>query len=295
MQIETIDLNYQGTPGVIAAFLIHGPEGLVLIETGPGSTLPVLIAELKQRGVEPADVRDVLVTHIHLDHSGAAGWWAQQGANVHVHPVGAPHIVDPSKLLKSATRIYGDKMDQLWGETLAAPAERVIAVEDGTTLRLGGLEITAIATHGHAWHHHVYRIGDVAFSGDAAGIKLRDSRWIDLPAPPPEFNLDAWRETLDKLRGMGLRTLYRTHFGAGDDANAELDLFEQVLEQGATWVREMMEADLDRESMVTAFTERMRGLAEASGLDAGLLHAYELANPRTMSVDGIARYWSKRI
>jgi len=294
MNIETIDLQFQGTSRVIAAFLIRGPEGPVLIETGPGSTLPTLIAELKRLGVEPGEIRDVLVTHIHLDHAGAAGWWARQGANIHVHPIGAPHIVDPEKLLGSAARIYGDRMDELWGETLSAPADRVFAVEDGATLHVGGLDITAIATPGHAWHHHVYRIDDIAFTGDAAGIKLPESHWIDLPAPPPEFSLDAWRETLTMLRGLGLRTLYRTHFGPGNDANAELELFEEVLEQGAAWVRKMMDEGLDRDHMVAIFGDEMRSLASADGSNAELLHAYELANPRTMSVDGIARYWRKK-
>ncbi len=172
MRIDTIDLEFQGASNVIASFLIHGPGGPVLVETGPVSTLPTLLARLEERGVRPGDVRDVLVTHIHLDHAGAAGWWAREGARVWVHSVGAPHLVDPGKLLASAKRIYGDRMDALWGEVVAAPADRVIAVDDGAQLEVGGLSITAIDTPGHAWHHHVYRLEDVAFTGDAAGILL---------------------------------------------------------------------------------------------------------------------------
>ena len=127
MRIETIDLGFRGTPRVIAAFLILGPQAPVLIETGPGSTLPTLLEGLERLGVSPVDVRDVLVTHIHLDHAGAAGWWARQGARVHVHPVGAPHLVDPARLLASSKRIYGEAMDSLWGEVLPAPADRVTA------------------------------------------------------------------------------------------------------------------------------------------------------------------------
>jgi glyoxylase-like metal-dependent hydrolase (beta-lactamase superfamily II) len=241
MRIETLDLEFGGLAEVIAAFLVFGQEGPVLVETGPGSTLPHLLDRLAEHGVEPEEIRHVLVTHIHLDHAGAAGWWAQRGAHVYVHEVGAPHLIDPTKLLASAGRIYGDRMDSLWGETLPAPAERVVAVEDGAVIEAAGLRIGAISTPGHAWHHHVFRLDDVAFVGDAAGIRIGDRTWIDIPAPPPEF-----------------------------------------------------EEGLDRASMSDRFADLMRRRAEALGVDAGAFRAYELANPRTMSVDGIARYWRKR-
>jgi glyoxylase-like metal-dependent hydrolase (beta-lactamase superfamily II) len=294
MQIETIDLQFQGTPKTIAAFLIMGPEGPVLIETGPATTLPTLLAELERLGVRPGDVRDVLVTHIHLDHAGAAGWWARQGSRVHVHPVGAPHLIDPTKLLSSATRIYGDKMEKLWGEVLSAPEEQIVPVVDGQRLSVGGLEITVMDTPGHAWHHHVYVLGDVAFTGDAAGIRMPDNAWIDLPAPPPEFNLEAWLTTLKRLREAGLKTLYRTHFGPGSSAAAELAEFQGVLEQGAEWIRGMLVEGLERKEMVKQFSARVRRRGIEAGADEATAWAYELANPRHMSVDGIARYWRKR-
>jgi glyoxylase-like metal-dependent hydrolase (beta-lactamase superfamily II) len=294
MRIETLDLGFQGQPRVIASFLLHGPGGPVLVESGPGSTLPTLLARLEERGVQPADVKDVLVTHIHLDHAGAAGWWAQQGARVWVHSVGAPHLVDPSKLLSSATRIYGDRMEILWGEVLPAPADRVHTVEDGDTLEVGGLRITAIDTPGHAWHHHVYKLDDIAFTGDAAGIQLPGERWIDLPAPPPEFDHEAWKRTLDRLRGLGLRTLYRTHFGASSDVDDELDRFEETLNLGIDWIRGMLDQGLEREQMIEKFSGLMRSRAVELGLDEADTRAYELANPRVMSVDGITRYLRKR-
>lgn len=293
MRIETIDLEFLDTPRVIASFLIHGPHGPVLVETGPGSTLPTLLAALERRGLRPTDVRDVLVTHIHLDHAGAAGWWARQGARVWVHPVGAPHLVDPSRLLASAERIYGDRMGVLWGEVLPAPAERVIAVEDGATLEVRGLQITAIATPGHAWHHHVYQLGDAAIVGDAAGIMLTGSRWIDLPAPPPEFDLAAWKASLKRLRGLGLRTLYRTHFGASSDVENELTRFEEVLDRGVAWIREMLNGGFERERMIEEFGARMRSWATRTGTGESSARDYELANPRVMAVDGIVRYLRK--
>jgi glyoxylase-like metal-dependent hydrolase (beta-lactamase superfamily II) len=294
VRIETLDLRFQGTAHVIASFLIHGPDGPVLIETGPGSTLPTLLEELGRRDLRPGEIRHVLVTHIHLDHAGAAGWWARQGARIHVHPAGAPHLIEPGKLLASARRIYGEAMDALWGEVLSAPAESVVAVEDGTIIEASGMSIEAIATPGHAGHHHVFRWGEVAFSGDAAGIRLPGLGWIDLPAPPPEFDLEAWRASLARLREAGLRTLYRTHFGPGTDARQELDQFEELLERGAGWIREMLEQGLDRDAMVERFGKRMRSRAVEIGVGEAALGAYELANPRSMSVDGIARYWRKR-
>jgi glyoxylase-like metal-dependent hydrolase (beta-lactamase superfamily II) len=294
MRIDTLDLEFQGAPHVIAAFLLHGPGGPVLVETGPASTLPTLISELARCGVEPGEVRDVLVTHIHLDHAGAAGWWARQGARVWVHPVGAPHLIDPSKLLTSATRIYGDRMEVLWGEVLPAPEVQVRAVADGATIDAGGLSIEVIDTPGHAWHHHIYRVGDVAFTGDAVGIMLPGNLWVDLPAPPPEFNLPAWKKTLERIRGLGVRELYRTHFGAGEDVASEIDRFEETLLAGVSWVREMIEGDLEREAMIDEFSSRMRERAVAIGIDEADARAYELANPRSMSVDGIARFLRPR-
>ena len=294
MRIETLDLNFGGLAEVIAAFLVFGPEGPVLVETGPGSTLPNLLARLAEHGVEPDEIRHVLVTHIHLDHSGAAGWWAQRGATVYIHEVGAPHLVDPGKLLTSAGRIYGDRMDSLWGETLPAPAERVVAVEDGAVIEVAGLRFDAISTPGHAWHHHVFRLDDVAFVGDAAGIRIGERTWIDLPAPAPEFDLEAWKVSLERLRRESLATIYRTHFGPTGEVNDQLDRFETLLDEGAASVREMLEKGLDREAMSDRFADLMRRRAEALGVDPGAFRAYELANPRIMSVDGIARYWRKR-
>jgi glyoxylase-like metal-dependent hydrolase (beta-lactamase superfamily II) len=294
MRIDVLDLEFQGTPHVIAAFLLRGPRGAALVESGPSTTLDALLRSLRQHGVEPEEIRDVLLTHIHLDHAGAAGWWGRRGARIHVHPNGLPHLVDPTKLLASAARIYGDRMETLWGEVLPVPADRVVAVADRAELDIVGLPIRALDTPGHAGHHLTFHLGDIAFGGDAAGIRLPGETWIDLPAPPPEFDLEAWRHTLERLRGAGARTLYRTHFGPGGSVDEELEVFGSLLEAGAEWVREMIERGLERERMIEEFAGRMRARATAQGVDAATARAYELANPREMSVDGIARYWKRR-
>ncbi len=174
MDLQIIDTQFQGMSQVTAVYLLVGPEGPVLIETGPGSTLPAVLHGLAKHGYSPADIRHVLVTHIHLDHAGAAGWWAQQGAQIYVHHLGGPHLVDPRRLIQSATRIYGEMMDTLWGEIVPAPADRVTTLYDGDTVSAGGLIFTALDTPGHANHHHSYLLetpdGRIAFTGDAAGV-----------------------------------------------------------------------------------------------------------------------------
>ncbi len=294
MRVETLDLEFQNAPQVIASFLLFGDDGPVLVETGPGSTLPALVSALAGHGVAPGDVRHVLLSHIHLDHAGAAGWWAQQGAQIYVHPKGARHLIDPSKLLASAERIYGDRMETLWGEILPAPADRVTAVEDGEAIDAGGLGFTAIETPGHARHHHVYALGEVAFVGDAMGIRIPGSDWLDLPAPPPEFDLAAWKETLAILKKRGFETIYRTHFGPSDTASSEADRLGDVLDETTELIGSLLERGIERDEMLETYQDWVRHrLDEASAGER--IRLYEIANPRHMTVDGIVRYWRKRV
>ena len=292
--IEILDLGFRATPLAIGAFLVRADRGPILIETGPASTLENLKARLAEHGVEPTDVRHLLVTHIHFDHAGAAGWWATRGTRVWVHPKGAPHLIDPSRLEASARRIYGDAMDELWGPITPAPAERVSTLEDGQTIEIEGLRVTALDTPGHANHHLVYRIGDVAFTGDLAGIRLPGTEWIDLPAPPPEFDLEKWKASLDRLRGEDLAKIYRTHFGPSEDVAAEIDRTEALLEEIAEYIRGLLAGDLDRDSMIERYADWVRRRGVAAGAGAETLRACEVTNPRDMSVDGIVRYWRKR-
>lgn len=293
-RIDVLDLDFRRTRRAIAAFLVRGGAGPVLVETGPASTIPNLVARLAEHGVEPVGVRHVLVTHIHLDHAGAAGWWARRGATIWVHPRGAPHLLDPAKLEASARRIYGDAMDEMWGPLTPAPAERVRVVEDGATIAVEGLQFAALDTPGHANHHHAYRLGDVAFTGDICGIRLPGTRWIDLPAPPPEFDLEQWKASLDRLRGEGLARIYRTHFGAADEVGEELDRLEELLDATAALIGDLRRRGAGRDEMLDAYRGWVRQRGVAAGAGEALLAGYEVANPRDMSVDGVARYWQKR-
>lgn len=294
MDIYTLDLNFQNVPQTIASYLIMGPDGPVLVESGPGSTLETLIAQLATHDLQPADIKHILVTHIHFDHAGASGWWAQQGAQIYVHPFGAPHLINPDKLINSATRIYGDKMDVLWGDILSAPAEKVTIVNDGDVIEAGGLQFRAIESPGHARHHHVYRLGDVAFTGDAAGIQIPGFPLIDLPAPPPEFDMEVWETTIDRLVAENFTAIYPTHFSRVDTVDSHFIGLKQLLREAAFWIKAKMDDGVERDDLVEQFNEWNRSRARQAGLNDNAIHQYETANPWYMSVDGMMRYWRKK-
>lgn len=294
MEIYPLDLCFQSAPQVIASYLVIGPDGPVLVETGPGSTLATLHSELKRFGVQPADVRDVLVTHIHLDHAGAAGWWARQGARIHVHHLGAPHLIEPGKLLMSATRIYGDLMGPLWGEFLSAPAEQVHALHDGDVIEAGGLRFTALDTPGHARHHLAYQLEEVVFTGDVAGVHLPDQQHIHLPTPPPEFDLPAWLASIERLRALKPRQLYLTHFGAVAEPDAHWERVIPLLRAATELIGNLVREGVEREAIVVRFTEYESARQHADGLSDADRWRYATVGPMGMSVDGILRYWQKR-
>ena len=294
MQIHALDLSFQNAPRVTASYLVVGPGGPVLVETGPGSTLPELKKQLAGSGFTSSEIRHILVTHIHLDHAGAAGWWAQQGTQIYVHYVGAPHLIDPGKLLASASRIYGDQMGLLWGDVLPAPAECVTPVFDGDKIEAAGLTFTAMETPGHASHHHAYLLGDIAFTGDAAGIHLPELAMIDLPAPPPEFNLDLWLATVARLNQGNFKAIYPTHFGQVTRWREHLESFTALLKEAAAFVRTRMEMGFERDAIVSDYVAWQRARASESQIGEEAFHWYEVVNPLYMSVDGIMRYWRKQ-
>lgn len=292
--IHTLDLHYQNTPETIASYLIIGPEAPILIETGPASTLDALKASLATHNVTLADIEHVLVTHIHLDHSGAAGWLARQGANIFVHHVGARHLIDPTKLLASASRIYLEKMASLWGKTVAAPADRVTAVEDNATLSIGGLSFKTHDTPGHAWHHMAYQLDDVLFAGDALGNRLGARPYTVLPAPPPEFKLDVWLSSLAKIRAVKAALAYPTHFGPFSDVDEHIDQFGHLLNEAAHFVLEQMKTGQTRDQIVDAYGEWDINRGKALDIGEKDLQKYVVSNPIHMSVDGIMRYWTRK-
>ncbi len=293
VKIHTIDLHHQGVPETIASYLVEGHDGLALVETGPGSALEKGVEGLALLGYQPTDIRHVLVTHIHFDHAGAAGWWAAQGAQIYVHHVGAPHLIDPSRLIASAARIYGDQMDVLWGEILPVPEERLTRLFDEDEIRIGDLLFKALDTPGHASHHMTFQLGDVAFTGDIAGVSVPGWRILDIPAPPPEFNLPHWLESLARLKRCDFEAVFPTHFGRDDNVAVRLATVEALVQNAAATVYELMAAGKSRDEILEAYEIWEFQRYEADGLTEHAIHQFLTANPLYMSVDGIMRYWRK--
>lgn len=294
-RIITLDLNFQGRPQAIASYLIRSGDAVVLIESGPSSTLSGLEAGLAKEGLSSRDVTHLLLTHIHLDHAGAAGWLAQQGAQVYVHPVGAPHMLNPEKLLASATRIYGDRMDSLWGAFLPVPGDKLHVVGDGERIVFGNLEFLPINTPGHAEHHYAYIFEDICFSGDVGGVRIPGYQYLRVPMVPPELHLERWHESMKRLRREKFAHIAPTHFGMYDDPEWQLREVEKGLDAAELWLEKTMSEDPNPpiEAMRDSFTEWMIVQATEMGLSEDVLKAYALANPPGMSADGLVRYWKK--
>ncbi|GAB4526434.1 MAG: MBL fold metallo-hydrolase [Anaerolineales bacterium] len=292
-KIHTLDLNFQGVAHTIAAYAIPHHDGVVLIESGPGSTLTNLDAALRQAGFTPEQVSDVLLTHIHLDHAGAAGALARRGARIHVHPHGAAHMLDPEKLLASAKRIYQEQMDRLWGQFLPVPEENLHVVADEEEIEIGGLRFVALDTPGHANHHYAYLLDGVCFTGDVGGVRLPGPAHLRLPMPPPDFHIEKWRTSIARLRRLEIRQVAPTHFGIFDDSKWHLRRVADELDAVERWLEQVMPADPAVDALNTQFIAWAEARSRAEGLDENALYGYETANPSWMSAAGMQRYWRK--
>ena len=293
-RVITLDLNFQGKTHAIASYLIKHSTGAILIESGPGSTLSALKAGLAVNGFSLADVTHVLLTHIHLDHAGAAGRIAQEsGAKVYVHPIGAPHMLNPEKLIASATRIYGDKMDTLWGEFLPVPQNQLKVPNDAEEIVIGNLRFLPVNTPGHAEHHYAYIFEDVCFSGDVGGVRIPGYPYLRVPMPPPELHFGKWRESVARLKKEKFARIAPTHFGIFDDPEWHLSEVEKSLDAAEGWFEKVMPSVPQVDEMKQMFDKWMAEQSREQGLSAEAAKAYELANPLGMSVDGLLRYWKK--
>lgn len=291
--IVTLDLNFQGLPQAIATYLIRHRDTAVLVECGPGSTLEALRAGLAANGLSPRDVTHVLLTHIHLDHAGAAGWMAAQGAKILVHPVGAPHLQNPEKLLRSAQRIYGDQMHPLWGDFLPVPESSLQVPSDGEELRIGSLRFVALDTPGHAEHHFAYLLEDVCFTGDVGGVRIPGYPYLRIPMPPPELNLEKWRGSIERLQACKPKRIAPTHFGLFDDPVWHWRQVQQELDHTARWLEAAMSSEPGVEELRRRFVEHINAEGPRHGLSEAAIRSYDLANPLGMSADGLFRYWNK--
>jgi glyoxylase-like metal-dependent hydrolase (beta-lactamase superfamily II) len=276
---------------MIAAYAVPtGDGGFVLIETGPASTLGRLERGLKSVGFELGRLRAAFVTHVHLDHSGAAGALARRvGCPVHVHPEGATHLVDPSRLLASAKRIYGRMLKPLWGIAEPVDESLVRPVDHGAFVRIGDLEVRAWHTPGHALHHVAWQVGGLIATGDVGGVRFPRHTHVVPPMPPPDIDVVRWRESIELLRGLDARQLLVTHFGAHDDPDRHLEELEARIGRWAAIGHEVVGAggtagDLARRLAVLENRER-----RASGIGMLSELRYRMLGPMRANAVGLYR------
>jgi len=296
--VSYLDLQFQGVPRVIATVVLHGAGGVGLIDPGPSSALPVLRRELERAGIAMRDVTTLVLTHIHLDHAGASGTLVRENPElrVYVHEIGAPHLADPTKLVASATRLYGDDMDRLWGEVRPVPAENLMPLRGGERLVVAGRELEVAYTPGHASHHVSYfgRDTGVAFVGDTGGIRLEPGGYILPPTPPPDVDLEAWADSLRRIERWGADTLFATHFGPSAPVAAHIRELGDHLDQTSRLVKASLAregTDADREAW---FIGEIRRELRRHETEAGA-RVFEVAGRFDLSWSGLARYWRKKV
>jgi glyoxylase-like metal-dependent hydrolase (beta-lactamase superfamily II) len=290
---QTLDLHFLDYTEAIASFMIESEDGLILIESGPYSTFRSLENELEKTGHSVDEVKHVLLTHIHFDHAGAAWALAEKGAKIYVHPFGAGHMQDPTKLVASATMIYGDDMDRLWGDMKAIPEEKMVIVENGQELSIGGVDIKAWHTPGHAKHHIAWEIGDQMFTGDVAGVSIGGGPVVP-PCPPPDINLEDWNESIDLILSRNPKELILTHYDAQKNPEAHMKALRGILNDWAYWVKDKWEQGMTPDEITPKFVEYTQAQLLEHGVDDMGLKQYEAANPSWMSVAGLVRYWKKQ-
>jgi glyoxylase-like metal-dependent hydrolase (beta-lactamase superfamily II) len=295
-----LDTLTEGTSGVTASYLIEGDDGFALVDVGSGATLEAVLAGIGASGHAPADLRAIILTHIHLDHAGATGALARIAprARVLVHPLGAPHLADPSRLLASATQIYGDRMDELWGEMLPVTADRITTLADSESVRFGRRTLTALHTPGHAIHHIAYHDAarDALFAGDVAGVRLEGVDFVRPPTPPPDLDLERWSASIARLRALKLDRLYLPHFGVARSVDAHLSALEARLyawgEIVLAGMRQRKDAPALAADLAAASEPELAAARSASA--RGASRGYEVATNYLMSAQGYERYVRKR-
>jgi len=296
--VSFLDLNFQGRARVIASAIIQGPGGVAIVDPGPSSTLPVLRSQLAGAGIGLADVTTLLLTHIHLDHAGATGTLVRENPRlrVHVHEIGAPHMADPTKLIASATRLYGDDMDRLWGEIAPVPPDVMTTLRGGERLAAGGRTLDVAYTPGHASHHVSYFSDDtgIAFIGDTAGVSVVPGGFVLPPTPPPDIDLELWKGSVATIERWRPETLFLTHFGPAAPSGPHLTELSDHLDLVARFAKESLAVDGDDAVKEAWFVERIR--RELRGrLSEDAAAAYEISGRFDLSWRGLARYLRKKV
>ncbi len=294
--LSYVDLNFQGRPSAIATAIVSAPGEVALVDPGPTSCLETLELGLNGRGLRLADVTDLLLTHIHLDHAGATGTIVRRYPHirVHVHERGAVHLIDPEKLLASATRVYGDGMDRLWGEFAAVPAENVTSLKGGERVHAGGRTFEVGYTPGHASHHVSYfdRETGIAFVGDVAGVCVNGG-YVLPPTPPPDIDADLWEQSVAQLEAWSPQMLFLTHFGPAPSVRPHLQTLMANLRDAVAFVEASLSEPGTDDERGGRFAEHLQREFRRQMTEAQVA-SYEIAAPPEMLWLGIARYLRKR-
>ena len=295
--LSWFDLEFLGRPRVIAAAVARGADGVALVDPGPSTCLERLRTGLATAGVAAADIRSVLLTHIHLDHAGVAGTLVRENPaiQVYVHERGAPHMIDPARLRASAARLYGADMERLWGEFLPVPEANIRVLRGGEQVETGGRRFEVAYTPGHASHHVSYfdRASGVAFVGDTAGVRTGQAVFVMPPTPPPDIDVEVWMESIELIRRWRPATLFATHCGPHEDADAHLDAFLQHLAALAELARGLLAEEAADAERLRKFVHESR-LYLQRHLPVAEVDLYDFAAPLTLGWLGLQRYWRKR-
>jgi glyoxylase-like metal-dependent hydrolase (beta-lactamase superfamily II) len=289
---------FLGENEIVGSYLLAGQNELAIIDPGPGSMVDYLLASIREAGFDPQDVTHILVTHIHLDHAGSVGTLVRQlpNAQVFVHEKGAPHLLDTSKVVASATRIYGKRMKLLWGEIESTPQERLTTIEGGDILHIAGRRLEVHYTPGHAAHHVIFfdaHSGEL-FAGDVAGVRLQDIDYVRPPTPPPDIDLEAWSDSIKLVKSLRPDVLYIAHFGAIKNINDHFDRLRTKLYEWGEFILVAMRDGKNEPEIVAMLTDQMNSELLRLTSNTQIIERYEIASNYQMTVQGIMRYWRKK-
>lgn len=293
-----ISLPFQDEPSIVGSYLLAGGNEIAIIDPGPGSMVDALLDSIREIGFDPKDVTHVLATHIHLDHAGATGTLLHHmpQAKVYAHSKGIPHLLDTSKVVASATRIYGNRMGPLWGKIESVPQEYLQTIEGGDILNVANHRLEVHYTPGHAVHHVIFfdvHSGEL-FAGDVAGVRLQGIDYVRPPTPPPDLDLEAWSESIIKIKQLRPDVLYLGHFGATRNPIQHFDrLREKLVSWGDFVLSAMRDGKGEAEITQTLIAQTEPELQRATR-DTSALKRYEIATNYEMTVQGYMRYWTKK-
>lgn len=292
IMIHIIDLNFLKQEQSIASFLVETSAGPVLVESGPYSTIETLRKGVEKAGYKLEDIQHVFLSHIHFDHAGAAWFFAKHGATIYVHPRGSKHLADPTKLVSSARRIYKEMMDTLWGDIQGIDVDRIHVAQPEEEITVGDKTFKAWFTPGHAVHHIAWQMGEDIFTGDVAGVCINGGMVIP-PCPPPDINVEDWESSIELLKGLDIKTMYLTHFGACTNVDQHLDSLQHHLWDWVEFIEPFYKNNTPIHEIVPQFQAHVMQQLRDYGISEADIEKYEAANPSFMSVSGLMRYWKK--